>query len=57
MIPPAPADINAVPRGKRLPLFKDTRTEQGLEETDGLTLIDRDVTLDQRETEIGRAHV
>ena len=45
MIPPAPADIIAVPRGKRLPLFKDTRTEQGLEETDGLTLIDRDVTL------------
>jgi cytoskeletal protein CcmA (bactofilin family) len=28
-----------------VPFFKDTRTDQGLAETDGLTLIDRDVTL------------
>src|SRR5207247_6927767 len=46
LIPPAPAAIIAVPRGKRMPVFfKDTATEQGLPETDGLTLIDRDVTL------------
>src|SRR5207245_7528067 len=45
LLPPAPAAIIAPQRGNRMPLFRDKGDYQGQPDVDGLTLIDRDVTL------------